>query len=188
LRTRPEKHTAHWFTPVCIRQAVAPWATLFLHWLPASVVWPHLPSISGLEFLVGPSCGTLGAGQVSLEGLDRVTVLFTDVILDMLFKDDDRVGILLGPTRRAFIRGLKPSEDALGVKNVFARQPPLRALGNLIKTDDTSLGKVGRAPTLRDRLVFALGAARRYRRAPCTHYEIEYLKFFREFPQVGRPP
>ena len=103
------------------------------------MVWPHLPSISSLEFLVGPSYCTLGAGQVSLEGLDGVAVLFTDVILDVLFKYDDRVGILLGPTRGAFIRRLKPSEDALGVKNVFARQPALRALGNLIKTDDTSL-------------------------------------------------
>lgn len=128
MRTRPEKHTEHWFTPVCIRQAVAPCVTLFLHWLPASVVWPHLPSIPSLEFLVGPSCCTLGAGQVSLEGLDRVTVLFTDVILNMLFKDDDRVGVLLGPTGGAFIRRLKPSEYALGMKHVFARQPPLRTL------------------------------------------------------------
>ena len=188
MRTSPEKHTAHWFVSACILHGVPSCATLFLHWLPASVVWPHLHSISGLEFLVGPSCGTLGAGQVSLERLDGVTILFTDVILDVLFKDDDRVGILLGPTRGAFIRRLKPSEDTLGVKNVFARQPPLRALVNLLKTDDTSLGKVGRTPTLRDRLVFALGAACRHRRAPCIHYEIEYLKFFREFPRVGRPP
>lgn len=67
------------------------------------MVWPHLPSISGCEFLVGPSCGTLGAGQVSLEGLDGVTVLFTDVILYMFFEYNDRVGILLGPTRGALI-------------------------------------------------------------------------------------
>jgi hypothetical protein len=70
----------------------------------------------------------LSAGQVSLEGLDRLAVLFTDVILDVLFKDDDRVSVLLGPTGGALIRRLKPSEDALGVKNVFARQPALRAL------------------------------------------------------------
>jgi hypothetical protein len=45
----------------------------------------------------------LSASQVGLEGLDGVTVLFTDVILYMLFKDDDRVGVLLCTTRWAFI-------------------------------------------------------------------------------------
>jgi len=45
----------------------------------------------------------LSASQVGLEGLDRIAVFFTDVILDMLFKDYDWVRVLLGTARWAFI-------------------------------------------------------------------------------------
>ena len=126
----------------------------------------------------------MGPGQVRLEGLDGVTVLFTDILFDSFFKDDDWIGILLGTTRGAFIRRLEPGEYTLGVEHMLTREAALAPLVHLLKTYDTSLGKVGRAATLLYRRVFALGSARRHRRAPCTHYEIECLKFFREFPQL----
>ena len=57
----------------------------------------------------------------------RVLVLDSKVVLDVLLENDDRVGILFGPTGRAFIGRFKPSEDALRVKSMCARKT-LRAL------------------------------------------------------------
>jgi len=45
----------------------------------------------------------LDTGEVRLETPDGVTVLFTDVFLDVLFKDDDWVGVLFGPARWALV-------------------------------------------------------------------------------------
>lgn len=123
----------------------------------------------------------MGPGQVRLEGLDGVTVLFTDILFDSLFKDDNWIGVLLGTTRGAFVRRLEPSKNTLGVKHVFTRQAALSTLAHFLKTYDTRLGKVGRATTLLNRRVFALGAARRHRGTPCIHPVIVCLKFFHEF-------
>ena len=183
-RVSPEKHTEHWLVGPCIRHVVDPPAEhLFLHLFPASVSWPHLPSIPKTDLLVGPSCSTLDAGQISLKTLDCVTVLFTEVFLYMLFKYYNRVGILFGATRRTLLRRLEPREYALGVKYVLARKAALSAL-YLLKTDDTCFGKVGRTLPLLNGLIFAFGSAGRHRRAPAGHYEIEYLKFYHEFPQA----
>jgi hypothetical protein len=74
--------------------------------------------------------------DLGLEGLDGVPVLFTDVVLDVLAENDDRVVILLHTARRTLDARLEPGHDALVVEDVLALEllvVPLREL----KTDGT---------------------------------------------------
>jgi hypothetical protein len=128
----------------------------------------------------------LGPCHLGLEGLYRVTVLFPDVFLDVFFKYYYGITVLLSLAERALVRRFKPCEDAFGMKHVLAREAALDPLGDFVKTNDTSLGKVGRTLALLARHVFALGAPYRHGGAPLSvHYEIELLKFWHEFPQEG---
>ena len=161
LRSRPEKQTAHCLSVQWTRHNVPP-LTLFLHLWPVVVVPVHRPSIEHPEFLVGPSCGTLSAGHLGLECLYRVTVLFAYVFLDVVFENNDRVRVLFSLAQRALVRSFEPCEDALGVEDVLAREAALAPFGDFIKTNDTSLGKMGRTFAFLDRHVFALRAPDRH--------------------------
>ena len=81
----------------------------------------HLPSIGEAHLLVGPSYGALGPSHLGLEGLYCVTVLLSDVFLDMFFKYYYGIAVLLRLAEGALIRRFKPCEDALGMKHVFTR-------------------------------------------------------------------
>jgi len=103
LRSSPEKQTAHCLSVQWTRQVSTPALTLFLHLWPVVVVPLHRPSIEVPEFLVGPSCGTLSAGHLGLESLYRVTVLFAYIFLDVLFKNNDGIGVLFSLAQWALV-------------------------------------------------------------------------------------
>ena len=74
--------------------------------------------------------------DLSLEGLDGVPVLFTDIVLDVFAEDDDRVIVLFHAALRTLDARLEPGRDALVVEDVLALELLVRALGQL-KTDCT---------------------------------------------------
>jgi hypothetical protein len=105
----------------------------------------------------------LSAGHLGLEGLYRVTVLFAYVFLDVFFENNYRIRVLFSLAQGTLVRSFEPGEDALGMEHVLAREAALAPLGDLVKTDDTSLGKMGRTFGLPvDGEIFALRAPDRH--------------------------
>ena len=89
--------------------------------------------------LLNSSGAPPSSGDLELEGTDRITVLFTDVLLDVLFEHNDRVVVLLHLAQWALYARLEPFHYALGVKDVLALEllvVPFR----LLKTHSTCLG------------------------------------------------
>ena len=101
------------------------------------------------------------------ERLDGFAVLDTDVVLDMMFKNNQRVGVLFGATHRAFVIRFKPGHDTAGMKCVGTRKS-FGAVGietrYRIKTDGTCLGMVYTALPVDERRAFALSPVQSQRR------------------------
>lgn len=78
------------------------------------------------------------SSDLSLQGPDRVTVLFPHVSLHVISEHDDGVVVLLHAALRTLDTGLEPRHDALLVKHVFTFQFLVISLGQF-KTDGTCL-------------------------------------------------
>ena len=76
------------------------------------------------------------------ERLDGFAVLDTDVVFDVMFKNNQRVSVLFGATHRAFVIRFKPGHDTAGMKCVGTRKS-FGAVGietrDWLKTDCTCL-------------------------------------------------
>jgi hypothetical protein len=90
-----------------------------------------------------------------LKGPNRVTVLFTYVLLDVFPEHDNGVIVLFHATLGTLDARLEPFHNTLGVKHVFALEFLIGALG-LLKTHSTCVGKMCTAHPVFDRLLFAL--------------------------------
>jgi hypothetical protein len=74
--------------------------------------------------------------DLGLEGADRVPVLFTDVVLDVLAEDHNRIVVLFHAALGTFDARLEPGHDAFLMKNVLALELLVGSLGRL-KTHGT---------------------------------------------------
>ena len=101
------------------------------------------------------------------ERLDGFAVLDTNVVLDVVFKNNQRVGVLFGATHRAFVIRFKPGHDTAGMKCVRTRKS-FGAVGiearHRIKTDGTCLRMMYTALPVDERRAFALSPVHRQRR------------------------
>lgn len=99
--------------------------------------------------------------DLGLERPDRVPVLLTDVVLDVLPEYDYRVVVLFHAALWALNARLEPRHDALVVKGVLALEPLVRSFRRL-KTNCTCVGKVYKALPVLDCRSFALGSRERH--------------------------